>query len=120
MIEPIISPLGFDWKIGIALTGGFAAKEIVVSTLATIYAVEESDEKSPELREALKDDPTFTPLVAFCLMVFTLLYSPCIATISVIYREAGSLKWAWFTMAYTTIAAWIITFLIFQIGKNTL
>ena len=120
LIEPIIYPLGFDWKIGIALTGGFVAKEIVVSTLATIYAVEKSDVKSQELREALKDDPTFTPLVAFCLMVFTLLYSPCIATISVIYREAGSLKWAWFTMAYTTIAAWIITFLIFQIGKNTL
>lgn len=117
IIEPAIRPIGFDWRIGIALTGGFAAKEIVVATLGTIYAVEDSSETSSELRKALREDPSFTPLSAFCLMIFVLLYSPCIPAITVIYHEAGSLKWSLFTVAYTTTLAWIVSFSIYQIGK---
>jgi ferrous iron transport protein B len=116
-IEPAIKPLGFDWKIGIALVTGFAAKEVVVSTLGTVYSIEDAKERSSELKTALKNDPVFNPLVAFCLMIFVLIYMPCIASISVFYREAGSLKWTIFTIAYTTSLAWIVTFTINQVGS---
>jgi len=115
-IEPVIKPIGFDWKTGIALITGFAAKEVVVSTLGTVYALGETDEESVELKDALKRDPHFTPLVAFCLMIFTLIYVPCMAAMAVLYRESGSMKWTWFTIGYTTLLAWIVTFIIYQGG----
>jgi ferrous iron transport protein B len=119
----MIKPLGFDWKIGVSLVGGFIAKEIVVGTLGTLYAVGEADEESVSLREQIQKDrrpngkKVFTPLVAFTLMAFTLLYIPCVAAIGVIYRETNSWKWALFAAGYTTAVAWIISFVIYQGGR---
>ncbi|HIC91930.1 MAG TPA: ferrous iron transport protein B [Syntrophaceae bacterium] len=115
IIEPIVRPLGFDWKIGVGLVGGFLAKEIVVGTLGTLYAVGEGDEESEALREKIKRN--YTPLVAFSLMIFTLLYIPCCASIGVIYRETNSWKWALFAAGYTTAIAWIMAFMVYQGGR---
>ena len=116
VIEPVIKPLGFDWKIGVGLVSGMAAKEVLVSTLGTIYSVGEADEESTPLAEAIKNDPIFSPLVAFSLMIFTLLYSPCFAALAVLKRETNSWKWTGFTFLYSTILAWIASFAIYQIG----
>lgn len=116
-IEPIIKPLGFDWKIGVGLVSAVAAKEVLVSTLGTIYSMGgEQDENSDDLRQALKDDPVFNPLVAFSLMAFTLLYSPCIAVLAVIRRETNSWKWPAFSFVYSTLLAWAVSFIIYQGG----
>lgn len=115
-IEPLIRPLGFDWKMGIGLFAGFTAKEVLVSTLGTIYSVGEADETSVALQDALANDPAFSPLVAYTLMVFVLLYSPCLAAIAVIRRETNSWKWALFTMVYTTGVAWIVSFAVYTVG----
>lgn len=123
LIEPLVKPLGFDWKIGVSLIGGFIAKEIVVGTLGTLYAVGEADETSASLREAIKKDTwpdkrkIYTPLTAFTLMVFCLLYIPCIATIGVIFQETNSWKWTLFAAGYTTTFAWIVSFVTYQGGR---
>ena len=116
-LEPIIKPLGFDWKIGVGLVGAFAAKEILVSTLGIIYSVEGADEEPQPLQEILANDPTFSPLVAICLMVFSLLYCPCLAVIGVIKRETKSFKWPIIAMVYPTVLAWFVTFAIYQGGR---
>ena len=110
-IEPVIEPLGFDWKLGIGILSGIGAKELVVSSLGVLYADDaEADETT--LAERLP----ITPLVAYGYMVFVLLYFPCIATIAAIRQEAGGWKWALFTAGYTTVLAWVISFAIYQIG----
>ncbi|MGI5819885.1 MAG: ferrous iron transport protein B [Armatimonadota bacterium] len=117
VIEPAIEPLGFDWKIGISLTAGLAAKEVVVSTLATTYSIEETEETGTRaVTQALADDPVFSPLVAYALMVFVLLYIPCVASVVVLWREAGSWKWAAFAVAYTVALAWLMAFIVYQGG----
>lgn len=116
-IEPLIRPLGFDWKIGVGLVGAFAAKEVLVSTLGIIYSVDNADEEPAPLQEILAADPTFSPLVAICLMIFSLLYCPCLAVIGVFKRETRSYKWAAFYMVYPTILAWVVTFMIYQGGR---
>lgn len=116
IIEPLIRPLGFDWKIGIGLFAGFAAKEVLVSTLGTIYNVGEADETSVALKDALAADPVFSPLVAYSLMVFVLLYAPCLAAMAVIRRETNSWKWAGFTVLQTTAVAWLVSFLVYTFG----
>ncbi len=115
-IEPVIAPLGFDWKIGVGLFAGFTAKEVLVSSLGTIYSVGEADENSVSLKEALAADPMFNPLVAYGLMVFVLVYSPCLATIAVIKRETNSWKWALFSSLYSTVLAWILSFIVYHGG----
>ncbi|MDU4962334.1 MAG: ferrous iron transport protein B [Sporomusaceae bacterium] len=115
-IEPVIKPLGFDWKIGIGLFAGAAAKEILVSTLGTIYSIGEADETSVALQEMLAADPVFNPLVAYTLMVFTLLYMPCIAVLAVIKRETNSWKWPAFVAVYTTAVAWVVSFIVYTVG----
>lgn len=115
-IEPVIKPLGFDWKIGVGLFSAFAAKEVMVSTLATIYSVEASDEEMAPLQEVLAADPSFNPLIAVSLMVFCLIYSPCLATVAVIKREMNSWKWAGFSVAYSMTLAWIMAFIVYQGG----
>lgn len=115
-IEPVIEPLGFNWQIGVALIGGFAAKEVVVSTLATVYSIEAADESSPILREALRSDNSLNPLVAYVLMVFILLYLPCMAVIAIIRKETGGWKWPIFTTFYTISVAWIVSFIIYRAG----
>lgn len=113
-----LKPVGLgDWKIGTALFAGFGAKEVVVSTMGTLYAVGDADEGSESLIQALRNDPFFNPLVAYTFMVFVLLYVPCLAAVAVIWREAGSWRWAALAMAYTTILAWIVSFVVYNGGK---
>ena len=95
-----------------------AAKEVLVSTLATIYSVGSADDdNSGDLQQAVANDPAFRPLVAFSLMVFTLIYSPCLAALAVIRRETNSWKWPAFSFIYSTALAWLITFVIYQGGS---
>ncbi len=118
-MEPIIKPLGFDWKMGVGLISAMAAKEVLVSTLGTIYNVGEVDEAdSTSLQEAMAADPAFSPLVAYCLMIFTLIYSPCLAALAVLRRETNSWKWTAFSFCYSTVIAWVVTLAIYQIGMR--
>ena len=112
-IEPIIKPLGFDWRIGIALVAGGAAKEVLVSTIAQIVRVDEEDEAS--LTELLQNDPIFNPIVAYSLLLFVLLYFPCFAAIGVMGAEIGN-KWIPFIVVYTLAVAWIVSFVFYQIA----
>lgn len=117
VMEPILKPIGFDWKIGIATITGIAAKEIVVSTLGVLYSTGvEEDEESVSLRQALKQDPHFNPLIAYSLMLFILIMAPCLATLAVIRSEIGW-KWLGFHIFYTIILAWLVSFGVFQIGS---
>ncbi|MHC4874138.1 MAG: ferrous iron transport protein B [Planctomycetota bacterium] len=120
VIEPLIKPLGFDWRLGISLIPGFTAKEIVVSSLGVIFGAGEGtdDEESQQagsLRQKLRN--AYTPLIAYCFMVFTLIYTPCMATVAVIKRETGSWGWAFFSIAYSLVLAWGVTFVFFNVGK---
>lgn len=110
-IEPVIEPLGFDWKLGIGLLAGAPAKELVVSTLGVLYT-NDGDVETVNLANRIP----ITPLVAFCYMLFVLIYFPCIATLVAIKQESGSWKWAVFAGAYTTALAWILSFAVYQIG----
>ena len=120
-VQPILAPLGFDWKMSVSLLTGMAAKEVVVSTLSVLYTGEADD--SQALSERLKQDRNaegqlvFTPLIALSLMLFVLIYFPCIATISAIVHEAGSWKWGIFVIVYTCALAWIVSFIVFQTGS---
>ena len=120
-ISPIMEPLGFNWKISVSLLSGMAAKEIVVSTLGVLYTGSGDEEQAlaDRLMQETKPDGTavFTPLVGLSLMFFVLLYFPCIATIVAIKNESNSWKWGIFTVAYTCVLAWIVSFLIYQIGS---
>ena len=110
-IEPVIEPLGFDWKMGIGILSGIGAKELVVSTLGVLYT-NDDDIESVELADRIP----ITPLVAYGYMLFVLIYFPCIATVAAIKNESGSWKWAAFTICYTTLLAWIVAFLVHQVG----
>jgi ferrous iron transport protein B len=126
-IEPVIRPLGFDWKIGMSIITGMAAKEIVVSSMGVLYnASMNADENSSSLKDKLQEQTythgpkvgqkVFSPLVAFALMVFVLIYFPCVAVVAAIKKEANW-KWAIFTSVYTTAIAWVAAFGIYQIGS---
>ncbi len=118
--EPIVQPLGFNWKISVALLSGTAAKELIVSTLGVLYS--ESDDNIESLSEKLSSEdpvsgkPDFTPLVAFSFMVFVLLYFPCIASVIAISGETGSWRWGLFSIVYNTALAWITAFVVYQVG----
>lgn len=107
-IEPVLEPLDFDWKMGVGLLTGAGAKELVVSTLSVLYGADEGDN--------LADKMDITPLVAYGYMVFCLLYFPCVAAIVAVKQEAGGWRWALFTVVYTTILAWVMSFLFIKIG----
>ena len=115
-INPVLEPLGFDWKMGLSLVAGLAAKEVVISTLGTIYAVGGDDQNPAPLTEYLQNDPHFTPLIALTLMLFILIYPPCIAALAVIRRETGSWKWMLFMFLYENAFAWIACFIFYNIG----
>lgn len=121
-IEPVIEPLGFDWKMGVSIVTGLAAKEIVVSSMGILYHVPDAEENTQHLAENLraqensKGERVFTPLVAYGFMLFILIYFPCMAVIAAIRKEAGS-KWALFTVFYTTGLAWVVAFCVYQIGS---
>ncbi|KAA6335767.1 Ferrous iron transport protein B [termite gut metagenome] len=111
-IEPALAPLGFDWKLDIGLLTGMGAKELVVSSLGVLYA-NDAEANTTSLAQRMP----ITPLVAFCYMLFSLIYFPCIASFAAIKHESGSWKWAVFTALYTTTLAWIVSFAVYQIGR---
>lgn len=119
-IEPIMRPLGFDWKISVSLLSGMAAKEVVVSTLGVLYTGSSEDQESLEVRlladKQTDGSTTFTPLVVVSLLLFVLIYFPCVATIAAIKEESGSWKWGVFSIVYTTLLAWLISFVVYQVG----
>ena len=114
VIAPIFSPIGIDWRGSVALLTGFVAKEIVVSTMGILYAVDEKDE-SEALQNALFSSG-MTPIAGLAMMVFVLLYMPCLATLAAIRRETASLKWMIFSISYSTLLAWGLAFLVYQGG----
>jgi len=116
-IEPILKPLGFDWRLGLALISGLAAKEIVVSTMGTIYGVIDSGKTSASLRQTLASDPKYTRLTAYAFLVFVLLYVPCMASMAVFLRETGSVKELLFQFSYTLGMAWGMALIIYQGGR---
>ena len=111
-VEPVIEPLGFDWKLGIGLISGVGAKELVVSTLGVLYTNEEDVENVN-----LSNRIPITPLAALAYMLFVLIYFPCIATLAAIKQESGSWKWAIIAAGYTTVLAWCIAFVVYQLGN---
>jgi len=124
-IEPTIRPLGFDWKIGVSLISGMAAKEIVISTMGVLYQTD--GDASQSLQQKLQEatyttgpkagQKVYTPAVALGFLVFVLFYFPCVATLAAIRKESGAWKWAIFALVYTTAIAWVAAFLIYQIGN---
>jgi ferrous iron transport protein B len=113
-IEPAIKPLGFDWKIGTALIGATVAKEVFVSQLGIVYAVGE-EEGTHTLREKLQTN--YTPLTGFCIMLFCLIYAPCAATVAITRQETNSWWWALFQFLGLTALAYIVTFIVYQVGN---
>ncbi|MEI6651884.1 MAG: ferrous iron transport protein B [Chlorobiaceae bacterium] len=116
VLEPLIKPLGFDWKIGIALVTGLAAKEVVVSTLGTIYSIGQSDDTQVELKSILRHDPSFSKATALSLMVFVLLYIPCVAAIGVMKKEVGRWRPVLLYSAYSLSVAWILSFVVYRLA----
>jgi ferrous iron transport protein B len=129
IIEPVIRPLGFDWKMGVSLITGAAAKEVVVSTMGVLYDTGHYHEK--ETRKNLqvvlsnekhhdgpkKEEKVFTPLVGISFLLFILIYMPCVAVVATVRKESGSWKWALFLITYTTALAWLLSFSVYQIGS---
>ncbi len=127
-IEPVMSPLGFDWKMSVSILTGIAAKEVVVSTMGVLYhADKNADENSETLKTKLRNERftsgdkkgelIFTPLVSVSFLLFILIYFPCIAVVAAVKKETGHWKWAAFLVAYTTGLAWIVAFTVYQIGS---
>ncbi|MDH4205131.1 MAG: ferrous iron transport protein B [Desulfobacteraceae bacterium] len=114
IVAPIFSPIGIDWRGSVALLTGFVAKEIVVSTMGILYAADERED-SEALKNALLSSG-MTPIAALAMMVFVLLYMPCLATLAAIRRETASLKWMIFSISYSTLLAWGMAFLVYQGG----
>ena len=117
LIEPLIRPLGFDWRLGVALTAGLAAKEVVVATMGTIYALGDAGEESSGLTERLRRDPVYNPAIALSLIVFVLLYVPCLSATAVFHKEAGEFKITMFYLFYTMTAAWLLAFAVYRISR---
>jgi ferrous iron transport protein B len=114
-VEPVIRPLGFDWKMGTAMLGAFAAKEVFVAQMGIVYAMGETDEESQGLRETLAAD--YSPLVGLSLMLFLLIAAPCMATVAVTRRESGSWKWALLQVGGLTAVAYVISLVVYQVGR---
>jgi ferrous iron transport protein B len=117
-LETVTRLAGFDWRTNIALIGGFAAKEVVVSTLGTAYSLGETDpEKSEPLSETLSGSPGWSPLAAWSLIIFTIFYAPCFVAVVCIAREAGSWKWGAFSIVFNTAIAFTAATLVYQAGS---
>ncbi|HEX5658314.1 MAG TPA: ferrous iron transport protein B [Polyangiales bacterium] len=123
-IEPVIAPLGFDWKMGVGIIGAFAAREVFVATMGVVYSVgEDADEESEGLRDRLRNEtkangqPAYTPLVGLSLLVFFALACQCVSTLAVVKRETRSWRWPVFLLVYMTTLAWVCSFAVFQGGK---
>ena len=128
-IEPVIAPLGFDWRMGVSLITGAAAKEVVVSTMGVLFGSSHYHEKEAphtlgeRLQKATYQDgpkigtKLFTPLAGISYLLFILIYMPCVAVVATVNRESGSWKWALFLITYTTVLAWFLSFAVFQLGS---
>jgi ferrous iron transport protein B len=121
-IEPVMKPLGFDWRLSVSILSGLAAKEVVVSTLGVIFKADNDvgKESLVEKIQTQKDSSgrtLFSPLIAFSFMLFILTYFPCVGVVAAIRRESGSWKWAAFTVVYTTGIAWLLSFTVYQLGS---
>jgi ferrous iron transport protein B len=121
-VEPVMKPLGFDWRLSVSILSGLAAKEVVVSTLGVIFQADNKTGKESLVEKIqTQKDPSgrtlFTPLIAFSFMLFILTYFPCIGVVAAIKRESGSWKWAVFTVVYTTGIAWLLSFTVYQVGS---
>jgi ferrous iron transport protein B len=117
-LETLSRWAGFDWRTNIALVGGFAAKEVIVSTLGTAYSLGDVDpEQSESLSRTLATDAGWSPLIALSLIIFTIFYSPCFVAVVCIVKESGSWKWGLFSMGFNTVLAFTLAVLIFQIGS---
>ncbi len=114
MLEPVFAPIGFDWKVTTASIGALAAKEVFVAQMGILYADGEADEESESLREHLREN--YTPLQGFCIMLFSLLSIPCLATLAIMKRELNSWKMACATGAGFLLLAYSVTFVVYQVG----
>jgi ferrous iron transport protein B len=114
--EPAMKPLGLDWRASVALVSGAAAKEIVVSTLGVLYSVEDAEDNSASLSQHLLKSGNYSRASALAMMIFVLLYFPCIATLAAIGAEYGK-RWAIASAVYSTSVAWLLAFVIYQISK---
>ena len=115
LIEPVVEPMGFDWRIGTGLVGALAAKEVFVSQLGVVYALGEADENNQTLQDRLNAD--YSPLVGFCVMLFVLITAPCVATIAVTRQESNSWRWALLQLFGLTALAYVVTTVVYQIGR---
>ena len=113
-IEPVFRPLGFDWRMVVASISGVAAKEVIVSSFGTLFSLGGADETSEGLQDKLRAN--YHPLVGYNFMLFTLLYFPCMASMAVFRREAGT-KEMFFQMGYTLLLAWTVGLIVYQIGR---
>lgn len=122
LIEPVIEPLGFDWRIGVGILGAFAAREVFVGTLGVVFDIAEADETNEPLRETLRaatwpdGSPLMTPLAGISLMVFFVLACQCMSTVAVVKRESGGWRWPLFMVAYMTVLAYVASLLVYQVG----
>ncbi|MFA6806239.1 MAG: ferrous iron transport protein B [Bacteroidales bacterium] len=124
-LNPVFEPLGFDWKIGVSLLAGTSAKEVIISTMGVLYE-KNPDASDQALGQRLKKEihtrghkigmPVFTTATALSLLVFVLIYFPCVAVFSVVWKESGKLFWAILLVTYTTVLAWVISFLVYNIA----
>ncbi|MBV9848070.1 MAG: ferrous iron transport protein B [Armatimonadetes bacterium] len=119
-IEPAIRPLGFDWRIGVSLVSSFVAREVFVSSMGTIYSVGDShsdpEEVSKTLKDKLRADPLFSPLLAVCIMIYYVLAMQCLSTVAVVKRETNGWTWPLFMTGYMTALAWLVTFAAYHLG----
>ncbi len=121
-IEPVIAPLGYDWKIGVGIISSFAAREVFVGTMSVIYSVQDGEKNAPALRDAMLAEkradgaPVFTPLVCVSLLVFYVLAMQCLSTVVVVRRETNTWRWPLFMVAYMTGLAWVASFLVIHVG----
>jgi ferrous iron transport protein B len=122
-LEPVIAPLGFDWQIGVGLVGAFAAREVFVSTMGLLYGMSADSEDTTPLRERMRTEKTpdgkrrYSPLVGLSLLTFFALACQCSSTLAVVRRETRSIRWPAFLFAYTVSLAWLMSFLVYQIGR---
>jgi len=121
--EPVIAPLGFDWRIGVGILGAFAAREVFVGTLGVVFDISGADEANEPLREVLRQatwpdgSPLMTPLAGVSLMVFFALACQCMSTVAIVRRESGGWRWALFMVAYMTVLAYAASLLVYQGGR---
>jgi ferrous iron transport protein B len=122
-MEPVIRPLGYDWKMGVGLVGAFAAREVFVSTMGIVYSVGDPGEETASLQAAMRADrrpngkPVWTPLVAVSLLVWFVLAMQCMSTMAVVRRETGGWRWPLFMLIYMNALAYVVSLLVYQVGR---